>query len=510
MEKPLAVAAPSALERAELADLAYQASLLVRELERRHTEDKLKYYKPHPKQVEFHKCEKRNRWVFGGNRTGKTEVGAVEAVYYARGRHPFKIVTRATDGWVVSLTNEVQRDVAQRKVLSYINPSWIKGVKMREGKADDPDNGVIDYLLIESVHGGLSKIGFKSCDQGRARFQGTSKDWIWFDEEPPEEIYMECLMRTLDCRGQIWGTMTPLMGLTWVHDTIWLNERKNPEVWTILMSWQDNPYLSKDEIALMEAQMSEEELESRREGNFVAMTGLVYREFRESIHVIEPFPVPREWMDLIAIDPGIDKPLSAHWYAVDHNGNVYVVGEWYKAGWMVSAHMREIERISNELGWPRDSRGWLSCIMDAAADQKSLINEKTVAQVFRDNRMNVNTKVNKSKFAGIQQVKSYLALRKYPEYADVDPVAWPKGKPKLFIFNTCEKLIWELKKYRWKQGTDEPEKVDDHALDELRYYIMTKPAAFKSRATEELTLIQKDKKRRAALAARNKGVRHRY
>ena len=45
----------------------------------------------HQKQLEFHKCMKRNRWVFGGNRTGKTECGAVEAVWFARGIHPYRL-----------------------------------------------------------------------------------------------------------------------------------------------------------------------------------------------------------------------------------------------------------------------------------------------------------------------------------------------------------------------------------------------------------------------------------
>ena len=36
--------------------------------------------KVHKKQIAFHKCKKRNRWVFGGNRSGKTECGAVEVV----------------------------------------------------------------------------------------------------------------------------------------------------------------------------------------------------------------------------------------------------------------------------------------------------------------------------------------------------------------------------------------------------------------------------------------------
>ena len=46
--------------------------------------------KKHKKQIAFHRCKKRNRWIFGGNRSGKTECGAVECVYMARGIHPYR------------------------------------------------------------------------------------------------------------------------------------------------------------------------------------------------------------------------------------------------------------------------------------------------------------------------------------------------------------------------------------------------------------------------------------
>ena len=72
----------------EMKDLLYEAQVLIDDMQRRHRDHKLKYYVPHPKQETFHRCEKRNRWALGGNRTGKTEVGAVEAVWYARGTHP--------------------------------------------------------------------------------------------------------------------------------------------------------------------------------------------------------------------------------------------------------------------------------------------------------------------------------------------------------------------------------------------------------------------------------------
>ena len=86
-------------------------------------ENKLASYntgrKRHKKQIAFHKCKKCNRWVFGGNRSGKTECGAVEAVYMARGIHPYRKNRKDVFGWVVSVSREVQRDVAQKKILSY-------------------------------------------------------------------------------------------------------------------------------------------------------------------------------------------------------------------------------------------------------------------------------------------------------------------------------------------------------------------------------------------------------
>ena len=177
--------------------------------------------KVHRKQLEFHRCPKRNRWVFGGNRSGKTECGAVETVYLARGIHPYRENRKDVFGWVVSLSREVQRDVAQKKILHYLPPEWISDVVMSSGRKDSPENGVIDQIMVKNVFGGISVIGFKSCDQGREKFQGSSLDYVWFDEEPPEDVYRECLMRVIDKRGDVFGTMTPLKGLTFVYEEIY-------------------------------------------------------------------------------------------------------------------------------------------------------------------------------------------------------------------------------------------------------------------------------------------------
>ena len=443
--------------------------------------------KKHKKQIAFHKCKKRNRWVFGGNRSGKTECGAVESIYLARGIHPYRKNKNNVFGWVVSLSQQVQRDVAQSKILKYLNPDWIEDVIMLSGKKDSPSSGIIDQIKIKNVFGGISTIGFKSCDQGREKFQGSSLDFVWFDEEPPKDIYDECKMRVLDKRGDIFGTMTPLKGLTFIYEEIYLNKNNSKEVWCEFIEWADNPYLSKKEIKHLTSTLSERELNARRYGYFTDDSGPVYPEFDENVHVIEPFQVPYDWQDQLSIDPGLKNPLSCHFYAVDYDGNIYVVAEHYQAGIDVYEHSQKIKEIANKISWRYGSDGRLNSLIDSAANQKTLAYSKSVSELFYENGINVNANVNKDLFSGINRVKSYFKSNK------------------LFIFKNCVNLIRELKGYRWGNG-DCPIKKDDHSLDELRYYVMSRPHNEKQSAP--LTEIQMDKLRLIRKVARRKGGKY--
>lgn len=422
------------------------------------SKNKLKYYnrtKVHLKQMEFHKCQKRNRWVFGGNRSGKTECGAVETVWRARGIHPYRS-NKPTIGWVVSLSRDVQREVAQSKILYYLNPDWIADVVMVSGKSSNPAGGVIDYIAVKNIFGSISRICFKSCEMGREKLQGASLDYVWFDEEPPEDVYDECYMRVIDKKGEVFGTMTPLKGLTYIYERIYLSS--DEDVWYTFMEWADNPYLDKKEVDRLTATMSKEMLERRRYGRFTDDCGQVYPEFCEE-NVIEPFDVPLQWQDKLSIDPGLNNPLSCHWYAVDGDGNVFVVAEHYEAGRDVAYHAAKIKEISAALNWHTDSFGRIDSLIDSAANQKTLAATNSATELFCDKGISVNPKVNKDLYSGINVVKEYLS--------------GVSGK-RLYIFKSCVNLIRELKSYRWGEN-DVPVKRDDHCLDELRYYLMSRP-----------------------------------
>jgi len=291
-------------------------------IEKRTKENRLELYNVgamiHKKQIEFHKSMKRIKGLLGGNRTGKTVGGAVEAVLHATGDSRYRKL-KPSSGWVVSLTNDVQRDVAQKEILKWLPKNEIKtgGIIVRQGKKDDPENAILDKILLKNGQ----TIGFKTCEQGRAAFQGTSQGWIWFDEEPPKDIFDECLMRIMDTQGYIWFTMTPLLGLTFVYHLLIVNEHNDPEIDYWMMEWEDNPWLNPEEIARMVSNMTEEEREARQFGRFTSLCGFAFPEMRKEIHVrpIEE-DIPNWYRRYVSLDYGFDS-LAVIWYWMDNYGH---------------------------------------------------------------------------------------------------------------------------------------------------------------------------------------------
>lgn len=406
----------------------------------------------HLKQIMFHQSIAKSRFVFGGNRTGKSVCGALETIWYATGTHPYIALSHACNGWVVSLTRQVQRDVTQAKILEYLPPEWIVKVVMVSGSAFAPAHGVIDFIIVRNVFGTYSKIGFRNCEQGRERFQGVSLDYVWFDEEPPEDIYDECLLRLLDSGGVHWVTMTPLKGRSWVYDRIYLNKDKSQELDCFFMSWDDNPYLLASEKKYLEDSLPADVLESRKYGRFVAAEGLVFPNFT-SENIVEPFALPSIDNYYITIDPGYRNPTGVLWVACCSE-QIFVVSDYEVAGLTVPEHTQNIKQRTQELGWDINQ---VKILIDSAANQKTAACEVSVAEMYQQCGLNVDSSVNKNVLLGILRLKSLFANA--------------NGQRSLFVFKNCVNLIAELRGYAWGDG-EQPKKVHDHTVDALRYAVM--------------------------------------
>ena len=173
-----------------------------------------------------------SRLFMAGNRVGKTIAGTYEDTLHATGLYPDwwegRRFDHPTKGWIAGKTNETTRDILQAELFgnviykdggkkktidgSGIIPIHLidqKSIRWKSGVAD-----LIDTVKVKHASGGWSYIGLKSYQQGRGSFEGTAMHYIHLDEEPPEEVYTECLTRTATTRGLIYITFTPLMGVT--------------------------------------------------------------------------------------------------------------------------------------------------------------------------------------------------------------------------------------------------------------------------------------------------------
>lgn len=183
----------------------------------------------YPKHLEFFAAGKtyRERACIAANRIGKTYgMGGYETVCHLTGIYPDwwpgRTFDRPTHGWAAGDWNETTRDIIQATLCGRVayegsrrtvdGTGLIPGERIGEVTWKQGVSNLIDTLAVKHTSGGWSYLGLKSYQQGRASFQGTARDFIWLDEEPPLDVYTECLTRTMTTGGLLYLTYTPLKG----------------------------------------------------------------------------------------------------------------------------------------------------------------------------------------------------------------------------------------------------------------------------------------------------------
>lgn len=223
---------------------------------------------PNKYQRKFINDNGAEKFAFGGNRSGKTLTLIYIifllscGLYTPRGKKRKK----KYNVWISSLDANLTKQVIvplMRKIIPY---GWLK---INENR---------NWAKINSSFGVSVKIDFKSADAGREKYQGASVDLIGLDEEHPEEIYKECLMRILDCQGQILTTMTPLMGMTWIY-------QYSRNKFNITLPTNANPILRQADIDLLTAGFTEKEKKMRLEGLFVDLNGSAFLDSDDRLFV---------------------------------------------------------------------------------------------------------------------------------------------------------------------------------------------------------------------------------
>ena len=180
-------------------------------------------WEKYEKHIEFFSAGKifRERCFMAGNRVGKTLAGAYEMACHLTGDYPDWWTGRVFDyeisAWAAGDTGQTTRDIIQYTLLGppgEMGTGLIAKDKIVDYKIRPGIPNAIDSIEVKNNSGKSSFLGFKSFDQKRRSFQGTAKHVVWLDEEPPEEVYGESLMRTMTTNGMVYVTFTPLQGLT--------------------------------------------------------------------------------------------------------------------------------------------------------------------------------------------------------------------------------------------------------------------------------------------------------
>jgi len=327
----------------------------------------LYFYVPYEKQLDFHTAGATSleRLLMAGNRLGKTYSAGYEVSYHVTGLYPSwwkgRTFTGATRGWVGSVTSELTRDGAQRILLGPIG-SWGTGaipkdcildIKRARGVPD-----AVESVLIRHECGEISQVVFKAYKDGREAWQAEELHWVWFDEEPPFDIYIEGITRCNNTRGISFLTFTPLKGMSAVV-LRFLNatdaDKKNRHV--THMTIDDVNHYTDEQRAEIIAKYPEREREARAMGLPLLGEGPIYPVLESDIRESPLVTIPDHWRQIIGLDFGWSHPTAAIRLAYDPNNDIiHVVSAYRRSEATPIMHSAAIRAWGQwqPVAWPHD------------------------------------------------------------------------------------------------------------------------------------------------------------
>lgn len=417
---------------------------------------------PNPKQLLFLKSKKR-KVGFGGSRGGgKSWVVRVKAILLALYYPGVKIlIMRRTyaDLW----NNHV---LELRKVLE---PAKIATYRDSEKAMIFPNGSRIRF-------------GYCASESDVLQYQGQEYDIIFIDEATQfTEFMYNCLVAcnrgANDFPKRIYITCNPGgVGHSWVKRLFIdrdYTEAENPEDYEFIQSKvYDNTVLIEkdpDYVRMLET-LPEDMRKAWLDGDWNVFAGQYFREWRDSIHVIEPIEIPWWWRRYFAMDYGLDM-LAGYWIAVDGEGQAYVYREVYQSGLIASEAAQKIK----ELTGGENIEQWL-----APPDLWNRRNDtgRSVADIFMEQDIPL-TQVDNDRINGWQDVHEWLK-----SYDTTDIITGePKKAAGLRFFRNCRNVIRCLPMVQYDDHkpndvAKEPHELT-HAPDAIRYFCSGRPFAGK-------------------------------
>lgn len=422
-----------------------------------------KPFYPNPKQLEYFATGliARERALVAANRFGKTLSVSLEVCAHLTGNYPDwwngYMYDRPLNVWVAGVSNKETNQnlkayyIGDVNKVGWIHPSLILDFKPLE-----------NLYLIQHASGGISKLRFKSFEQGREAWQAEKVDIVHPDEEMPYDIYTEALTRTATTSegdyGMIMPSLTPLKGMTPFLLHFRQKEDDNGEVLNVASgevhnsivyvsaTHDDADHIPQEEKERLLKSYSPHEREARTKGIPSIGSGLIYP-IHEEQYVVSPFSIPEHWPRCYGLDFGWHHPTAAVFLAHDQDNDVIYAYAEYAASQLTPQH--HSYQLINQ------GADWMPGAYDHAGEASNQSDGSNVVDLYQQcglkNLVPADKRsVNKGIYTILQRMEN--------------------GKFK--VFSSLSKLLTEIRMYA-RDENGKIKKGNDDLMDAMRYGVVT-------------------------------------
>lgn len=378
-----------------------------------------------PAQVKIVKDTHRFRVVVCGRKFGKTTLDSEELIGKAIYHDGARIL------YVAPTLGDARRLMWDR-------------LKQRLSPAIVSENDTRLELKVKTVKGGQSTIFLGSWELVD-NYRGDEFDFILFDEVQDYRNFwvgwQEAMRPTLTPRrGEALFTGTA-KGFNHLYDLYNL-EYKDTDYKSFHFTTYDNPYVPVDEIEKAKTELPEDRFAQEYLGDFRKSEGLVFKEFDRSRHVFtEPLYGFSE--SLAGVDFGYTNPTAIPHVKVK-DGSYYVTHELYRTG------------LTDE-------------------ETADYVATQVFNKVYPDPENAGAIEVMRRKGVNLREVKKGAGSIEH----GISMVRELFKQNRLFIHASCINLISELETYAYadkspyRNAAEKPIDEFNHAIDALRYVVMT-------------------------------------
>lgn len=468
---------PEEIDKTELYLARRRLQLARREAELRR-DNAIAFFQPHPKQITFFEAAAKYRYRYArtGNRFGKSEMGSAEDISFALGYRPWfpegdprrtaGIPPHETKGLIVCTTWKKSQEVFTEmqggnrgKLFKYI-PASALGTPSRN------HSGFIDRIPVRHISGRWSIIHIDTIEgykKNPLAQESSVWDWVHIDEPIPEKMWKAIARGLVDRGGSAWFTCTPLT-------EPWIDEAFVPDLgsdrgesvsftngdrFMMTGSMYDNPHNTESDIQSFLSWLTPEEQECRINGLPTSFSGLVYKEFSWTDHVLKTLPPgwstwstpPPDYCVRFAIDYHFRKNDAVLFIATSPQNIHYVYAEL----WRQMLLEEEVSAIKDILGKHVPQPG----LVDPLASTPGKVTEITAMDEYRRLGLPV-LPATKDPVNGIRAVKSQLKARD------------KHGRPVIFFNPACSRTLFEISRgFVWDDDENRPIKKNDDMMENL-------------------------------------------